>query len=107
MTIGKHRAIAVADGQIARIIHEGDKMYARPRRKILQHMIAADSVSPIRRKRRTVREEEDVPHPSPRETSGPATFASRNGSFGQARTISAYLGLSGLISRGGPSHFRA
>ena len=66
-------------------------------------VIAADLVAAIGRKRRAMGEEQQVHHPRPRAIQGPIALATGSGSRCQLRTISAYLGLSGLTSRAAPS----
>ena len=88
---------------VLRPIRKRHQMHARARAEVLEHMETADLVAAIGRKRHAVRQEQQVAHPRPREIHGPARFAAQSGIFFQLRTISAYLGLSGLTSRAGPS----
>ena len=86
-------------------------MHRTVRSERAQDMIAADAVPPVGRKGHAVREKEDLApgcrcagcraHPRPRAIHGPIRLAIPSGSFRHSPTCSRYLGLSGLMSRGG------
>ncbi len=91
--IGGHSLLAI-------LLGKGAEMDAPVAHQVAQDMMAADFVAAIGRKRRAMRQEQQVSQPSPRAMTGPAIIATRTGRRFHTAIIIAYLGLSGLIARG-------
>ncbi len=90
------------------VVGERAEMDGAERGQVSQQVEGADLVAAIGRERHAVGEKQQFAHqPSPRAIGGPRRLASHSGSRCHAATWSRYLGLSGLISRGGtPSAVR-
>ncbi len=83
---------------VVRLVDEAAEMHAMRRRQMQQHVPGADLLALVGRIGNAVRQEQQIPHPAPRTTSGPSRLATGSGSRFQPAMNSRYFGFSGLWS---------
>ena len=87
--------------RVVGVIGQATKMHAPGFREVLDQVPGADTLTLVRRIRKTMGQEQHstlVAHPNPRTINGPIRLASGIGSRFQAAMNNRYFGLSGLIS---------